>query len=160
PRGRKAGEGRTLTPALASDLFGSMAECAPDSVKGISIKSSLWSADAVRALIEQRHGMDISARTVARYLKQWGLQLQSSMPMAVRPGIAAPAQSEGAVLLQGGVSRAVVAEASSRSVLFAVDGRGRSEWLFHGEPLNGQQLIDFFNRLTISRDRKILMCMS
>lgn len=112
PRGRPIGTGRVLTPAQEERIKQDIIDRTPDQLK---LRFALWSAQAVRALIQQYFAMDLPVRTVRKYLNRWGFTPQRPLkrayerdPKAVDqwlskdfPAIAARAKAEGAEIYWG-----------------------------------------------------------
>lgn len=72
-RGRKPGDGSTLSAAQAQELQQLLTEYYPDE---LGIDSALWTRRAVQALIQQQCGIDMPIRTIGDYLKRWGFTPQ------------------------------------------------------------------------------------
>lgn len=72
-RGRKLGDGSTLTSAQAQELQQLLIEHYPNE---LGIDSALWTRRAVQALIKQHCDIDMPIRTIGDYLKRWGFSPQ------------------------------------------------------------------------------------
>ena len=111
-RGRPLGDGRILTAAQEERIKKDIVDKTPDQTK---LRFALWSAQAVRALIQQYFTIDMPARSVRTYLKRWGFTPQRPLkrafeqrPEAVKkwletdyPAIAERAKAEGAEISWG-----------------------------------------------------------
>jgi transposase len=113
-RSRKRGRPRQrrLAPHQAAMAVRLITDRCPDQLK---IPFVLWTREAVRNLLSQRFGLDVSVWTVGRYLKEWGFTPQKPVrrafeqdPDAVRrwmeeeyPGIRIQAKREKAEIHWG-----------------------------------------------------------
>lgn len=111
-RGRREGEGRTLTAAREQEVRKLIADKLPDQLK---LPFALWTRRAVAELIEQRYALKLPVRTMGEYLRRWGFTPQKPLrkayeqqPKAVRDwltnrysAIAANAKAEGAEIFWG-----------------------------------------------------------
>jgi transposase len=107
--GRPLGSGRTLSDEQATHLHQLLDSRSPED---LGIAAPLWSRRAVRELIRQEYGIDLSVRTVGSYLQRWGYTAKKPRrhskdqdPEEVRqwleeiyPGIEARAAAEGATI--------------------------------------------------------------
>ena len=112
PHGPPVGTTRLLTAEQEADIRSLIRRHMPD---GLGLSFALWSRPAVRALIEQRHGVSLAVRTTGKYLARWGFTAQKPQrrayeqrPSAVRhwltkayPAIAARARQEDGIILWG-----------------------------------------------------------
>jgi transposase len=78
-RGRKVGEGRTLSPAEEKLVETAIRGHFPEEY---GIESALWTRPAVRILIEQQCHIQMPIRTVGEYLKRWGYSPQKPLERA------------------------------------------------------------------------------
>jgi transposase len=78
-RGRKLGDGRTLTQEQENHVQELMQAHFPDELE---IDSALWTRRAVQALIEQQCGVLMPIRTVGLYLWRWGYSAQKPLKRA------------------------------------------------------------------------------
>jgi transposase len=69
-RGRKEGSGRLLTEMQEQTICQYIASRRP---WFYGLKDTLWSADTVSQLIERKLTIKLSERSIANYLKRWGL---------------------------------------------------------------------------------------
>ncbi len=79
PRGRKVGEGRTLSVEQEQQIQQWMLIHFPDE---FGIDSALWTRRAVEQLIEQQFGVQMPIRTVGEYLWRWGYSPQKPLKRA------------------------------------------------------------------------------
>lgn len=112
PRGRPVGSCRKLT--LAQELW------VRDTVIGQNPKQqclpfALWTRRAIRELLHQEFGLEVSDRLVGKYLKRWGFTPQRPIKRALEqqpekiqawlnvtyPALVAKAKAEGAVIYFG-----------------------------------------------------------
>ena len=78
-RGRKVGEGRTLSEDQEEPLQQRMQTHFPDELE---IDSALWTRRAVQQLIERDCGVSMPIRSVGEYLKRWGYTPQKPLRRA------------------------------------------------------------------------------
>lgn len=78
-RGRKVGEGRTLSPNAEGTIQQLICDHFPEE---LSIDSALWTRRAVQAMIEQVCQVKMPIRTVGNYLKRWGYTPQKPLKRA------------------------------------------------------------------------------
>jgi transposase len=111
-RGRKTGEGRSLSAAQEKGIRRLILDQTPDQLK---LPFALWTRKAVGQLIQRRYGLRLPVRTLGEYLKRWGFTVQKPVqkaleqkPAAVRhwlrqeyPAIVAQAKAEGAEIYWG-----------------------------------------------------------
>ncbi|MBK8915168.1 MAG: IS630 family transposase [Phycisphaerales bacterium] len=80
---RSKKRGRPPEPRLASHraaaIVRQITDRTPDQLK---LAFALWTREAVRDLIAQRTGLQVSVRTVSRYLKRWGFTPQKPLRRA------------------------------------------------------------------------------
>lgn len=124
-RGRKVGEGRTLSAAEEATIQRAIQGHFPEDYE---IDSALWTRSAVQVLIEQLCGVKLPVRTVGEYLKRWGYSVKKPVvrayeqdPKAVQqwleqdyPSIEQQAQQEQAEIEWGDESGLSVNETGGR----------------------------------------------
>ena len=134
-RGRPQGIGRALTQPQEAELALLALYGAPEAA---GLPATLWSADGVRDCAQQRFGVELHPRAVARCLARWGLTLVALRDAAERsPANARWLESQSSAPRAAGAPRtwwcgglpAPVAAGSSRGLLVAVDARGQIAWL-------------------------------
>ena len=76
-RGRP--KGTQLAPHQAATTVRMITDRCPDQLK---LPFALWTREAVRQLLAQRCGVEVSVRTVGRYLARWGLTPQKPLRRA------------------------------------------------------------------------------
>ena len=105
-RGKKVGDGRSLTADQEASIRKLICDKRPEQLK---MDFALWTRAAVGELIERECGIELSVRAVGNYLKRWGFTPQKPIkrayeqrPEAVKqwideeyPAIAARAKAEG-----------------------------------------------------------------
>ena len=126
PRGKTAGEGRTLTQEQEQSIQHTICDKRPEQLK---MEFALWNRAAVMQLIESEHHIKLSIRSVGNYLRRWGFTPQKPIkrayeqkPEAVKawldeqyPAIEARAKAEGGEIHWG-----------DETALVNTDVRGRS----------------------------------
>lgn len=125
-RGKRAGQGRTLTEEQERTIRQIICEKRPEQLK---MEFALWNRAAVMHLIEREYGITLSVRGVGNYLSRWGFTPQKPIkkayeqrPEAVKawldteyPAIETRAKAEGAEIHWG-----------DETALVNTDVRGRS----------------------------------
>lgn len=125
-RGKRAGQGRMLTPEQERVIQRIICDKRPEQLK---MEFALWSRAAVMQLIEREFGLKLSVRGVGNYLARWGFTPQKPIkkayeqrPEAVQawldetyPKIQARAKAEGGEIHWG-----------DETALVNTDVRGRS----------------------------------
>jgi transposase len=79
PRGKKGGEGRSLTPEQEARIRKLIAEQRPEQLK---MDFALWTRAAVGELIVREFKFVLSVRGVGKYLKRWGFTPQKPIRKA------------------------------------------------------------------------------
>jgi transposase len=78
-RGKKSGEGRSLTPEQEAHICKLIADQRPEQLK---MDFALWTRAAVGELIEREFQIALSVRGVGKYLKRWGFTPQKPIKRA------------------------------------------------------------------------------
>ena len=152
-RGRPQGIGRALTQAQEAELALLALYGAPEAA---SLPAALWSADGVRDCAQQRFGVELHPRAVARCLARWGLTLVALRDAADRsPANVQWLESQPSAPRTAGTPRtwwcgglsAPAAAGSSRGLLVAADARGQIAWLPVASLSLQDAYIDFLARL-------------
>ena len=78
-RGRRAGEDRALTDEQEMHMQRLICERRPEQLKMVF---ALWSRAAVKQLVEQECGIQLSVRGIGNYLKRWGFIPQKPIKKA------------------------------------------------------------------------------
>jgi transposase len=138
PRGKKGGEGRSLTPEQEARIRKLIAEQRPEQLKmdfalserlPLTINVRLWTRAAVGELIVREFKIVLSVRGVGKYLKRWGFTPQKPIkkayeqcPEAVKkwmdedyPAIAERAKAEGGEIHWGDETALVNTHVRGRS---------------------------------------------
>ncbi len=162
PRGRKAGSGRVLSPEVELRLLGSLHDRSP---AAFGLAGELWSETGAQALLLGEFGIEISMRSMRRYLEAWGLKLKEpsaylreSRNEAVRKGLPAllaqyeglPARDRGALVWLRTHALLTGSEGGndpSKSFLVAHSQRGSCHWAGIDEPPGLEAIADFLQRL-------------
>ena len=152
-RGRPQGIGRALTQAQEAELALLALYGAPEAA---GLPATLWSADGVRDCAQQRFGVELHPRAVARCLARWGLTLVALRDAADRaPANVQWLESQPSAPRAAGTPRtwwcgglpAPAAAGSSRGLLVAADARGQIAWLPVASLSLQDAYIDFLARL-------------
>ena len=78
-RGRKSGDGRSLSDEQAQSIQQLICDKRPEQLK---MDFALWNRAAVGVLIEREYGIVLSVRAVGNYLNRWGFTPQKSIKKA------------------------------------------------------------------------------
>ena len=78
-RGRRKGDGRTLTASQERRLKEIIVGKCPDQMQ---LPFALWSSTAIRALIHSLWGIRIGQRTISEYMRRWGYTPQKAAKRA------------------------------------------------------------------------------
>ena len=78
-RGKKSGDGRSLTPAQEQAIRTTICDKRPEQLK---MEFALWNRAAVGQLIERECGIKLSVRAVGDYLSRWGFTPQKPIKKA------------------------------------------------------------------------------
>ncbi len=154
PRGRRQGGGRLLQGETEDRIRHALLEVPPESA-GADVM--LWNNAVVRDWLQAAHGIEVTERTVASYLADWGLsapdpqaEARNSRSKAALQWMDADylritdnARRDGARLFWAG-EQAVPGGARQ---IYAHDARGRMRWIVSREALSANVLIDFLSRL-------------
>jgi len=161
-RGRPQGAGRALTLAQETELASLALYGTPEAA---GQPATLWSADAVRDVAQQRFGVELHPRAVARCLARWGLTLVAIRDAAERSTAStqwlatqqAAARGAARTWWCGGLPTPAAATAStSRGLLVAVDARGHAAWLPVASLSLQDAYVDFLARLQVQTTSPVL----
>jgi len=111
-RGRPVGACRKLTLADEAWLRETIVGQVPQQMK---LPFALWSRPAIKALVQERFGIEMQDRLIGKYLKRWGFTPQRPIKRALEqrpeeverwlketyPGVLARAKAEGALIYWG-----------------------------------------------------------
>jgi len=153
-RGRRQGGGRLLQGETEDGIRRALVDVPPESA-GADVM--LWNNAVVRDWLRAAYGIEVTERTIASYLADWGLaapdllaEARNSRSTAVERWMDADylqitdnARRDGARLFWAG-EQAVPGGARQ---IYAHDARGRMRWIVSHEPLSANVLIDFLSRL-------------
>ena len=78
-RGKRAGQGRTLTAEQEQAIRQIICDKRPEQLK---MEFALWNRAAVMQLIEREYGIKLSVRGVGNYLSRWGFTPQKPIKKA------------------------------------------------------------------------------
>ena len=78
-RGRRYGEKRKLTAEQEAAIQKLLVDKTPDQFK---LSFALWTREAIRQMILQKHQIDLPLRTISDYLKRWGFTPQKPVKRA------------------------------------------------------------------------------
>ena len=78
-RGKRAGQGRTLTEEQEQAIRKIICDKRPEQLK---MEFALWNRAAVMQLIEREYGIKLSVRGVGNYLSRWGFTPQKPIKKA------------------------------------------------------------------------------
>lgn len=166
-RGRKPGEGRTLSGQQEQDIYVQLVSTQPSDH---DLPFLLWQLEAMQSLIAQRLGLKLPERTTAQYLQRWNLnadrpikRIQQASTAAQRwyattyLDICKQARKEDAsiIWLDDFGARNNCPGRLRHGILRAVSNRGKVLWQPYEGSLRGAHLEDFFDRLKRSSDAKI-----
>lgn len=170
-RGRKQGEGRTLSAQQEQHIYHLLVSTPPERHQ---LPFLLWQLEAMQALVKRLHDIALPERTAAHYLQRWLLNAERPAKRIANASVAvqrwhrttynhilAQARTEngeihwvddyGARNEQGKLSY---------GVLRAVSNRGKVLWLPYEGGLRAPHLEEFFDRLQNSAERKVFALLS
>lgn len=166
-RGRKPGEGRTLSAMQEQDIYVQLVSSQPEDHE---LPFLLWQLDAMQQLILQRQKIELPERTTAQYLQRWNLnadrpvkRMKQASPNVQRwyastyLDIYEQAKKESAsiVWIDDFGAHNNCPGRLRHGILRAVNNRGKVHWQPYEGSLRASHLEDFFDRLEKSSDCKI-----
>lgn len=166
-RGRKAGEGRTLSAMQEQEIYVQLVSTQPAD-HGLAFL--LWGLEAMQQLISQRLQLELPERTNAQYLQRWNLNADRPVkrmqqaPNSVKRWYASTyldiceqAKKENAsiVWIDDFGARNNCPGRLRHGILRAVNNRGKVLWQPYEGSLCATHLEDFFDRLQRSNEGKI-----
>ncbi|MVV47031.1 sulfate adenylyltransferase subunit CysD [Pseudomonas sp. PB120] len=170
-RGRKQGEGRSLSAEQEQNIYLLLVSTPPERHQ---LPFLLWQLEAMQALVKRLHGIDLPERTAAHYLQRWQLNAERPAKRVANASLAVQRwyRSTYRDILEQ--SRAQNGEIHwiddygarndqgklSYGVLRAVSNRGKVLWLPYEDGLRAPHLEAFFDRLYRSADRKVFALLS
>ncbi|GGU54201.1 hypothetical protein GCM10009504_08890 [Pseudomonas laurentiana] len=170
-RGRKQGEGRSLSAPQEQNIYQLLVSTLPERHQ---LPFQLWQLEAMQALAKRLHDVDLPERTAAHYLQRW--QLNAERP-AKRVAKAQPAvqrwyrSTYGDILDQARAQNGEIYWIDdygapndqgklSYGLLRAVSNRGKVLWMPYEDGLRAPHLEAFFERLYRCTERKVFALLS
>jgi len=186
-RGRKAGDGRTLTPEQEKAIRGTIVDKNPDQLK---LKGCMWTRKNIAELIKRVYGITMPLSTLGYYLERWGFSVQRPTKRAYKqnpeqvngwlnetyPAIAARAKAENAEIYWGdetgvqntadylrgyapiGQTPVIQVEAQKfKANLLSAISNRGKVRFMIYEKLSPDKLIDFMRRLVGDTKRKVFL---
>ena len=166
-RGRKPGEGRTLSAMQEQDIYVQLVSTQP---ADHGLPFLLWQLEAMQQLIFQRQQLELPERTNAQYLQRWNLNADRPVKRMKQASsnvqrwyastyldICEQARKESAsiVWIDDFGAHNNCPGRLRHGILRAVDNRGSVQWQPYEGSLRASHLEDFFDRLERSNDCKI-----
>ena len=166
-RGRRVGEGRTLSAVQEQEIYVQLVSTQP---ADHGLPFLLWQLDAMQQLIQQRLGMALPERTTAQYLQRWNLNADRPIKRmkdassAVQRWYASTYRDICEQALKEGAHIMWIDDFGAHNncpgrlrhgILRAVNNRGTVLWQPYEGSLRATHLEDFFDRLERSSERKI-----
>ena len=170
-RGRKEGEGRSLSAEQEKNIYRLLVSTPPERH---DLPCLLWQLEATQALVRRLHGIDLPDRTTAHYLQRWQLN-------AERPAKRVANASAAVQRWYRDTYRHILDQARAQNgeiywiddygarndpgklrhgLLRAVSNRGKVLWLPYEGKLRAPHLEEFFDRLYRSAKRKVFALLS
>jgi len=169
-RGKRAGQGRSLTEAQEVTIRQIICDKRPEQLK---MDFALWNRAAVMQLIERECGIKLSVRGVGNYLARWGFTPQKPIKKAyeqrpeavqawldeqypemvntdVRGRSYAPAGKTPVAYTVGGTRQKL-------SMIATVTNQGKTRWMIIDEAFNSDKLIEFLEALIKDAGRKVFL---
>ncbi|QIL83356.1 sulfate adenylyltransferase subunit CysD [Diaphorobacter sp. HDW4A] len=166
-RGRKPGEGRSLSAMQEQDIYVQLVSTQP---ADHGLPFLLWQLEAMQQLIALRQQLELPERTTAQYLQRWNLnadrpikRMQQSSTAVQRWyastyfDICEQAKKEQAsvVWIDDFGAHSNCPGRLRHGILRAVNNRGKVHWQPYEGSLRKSHLEDFFDRLQRASDCKI-----
>lgn len=170
-RGRKQGEGRTLSAEQEKSVYLLLVSTLPERHQ---LPFPLWHLEAMQALVKHLHAIDLPERTAAHYLQRWQLNAERPAKRVAKASSAvqrwfastyehileqARAQN-GEILWIDDYGAANDQGKLSHGVLRAVSNRGKVLWMPYEDGLRAPHLVAFFDRLHRCAERKVFALLS
>ena len=170
-RGRKTGEGRTLSAEQELEVYQTLVTSTPQAHQ---LPYLLWQLDAMRALIHQQYRITLPDRTASHYLQRWRLNAErpaqriANAPVSVKRWhqstyhqIVGQARAEGGdIFWVDDFGAPEPGQKRRHGVLRAMSNRGKVLWLPYDGSLRAPHLESFFDRLQRSTGRKLFALLS
>lgn len=166
-RGRKPGDGRTLSGEQEQDIYVQLVSTQP---ADHGLPFLLWQLEAMQKLIFQRQQLELPERTTAQYLQRWNLNADRPIKRIRQASsvvqrwyastyldICEKARKENAsiVWIDDFGARNNCPGRMRHGILRAVNNRGKVLWQPYEGSLCASHLEDFFDRLQRSSNCKI-----
>jgi sulfate adenylyltransferase subunit 2 len=84
-RGRKQGEGRSLSAEQEQNIYQLLVSTLPERHE---LPFLLWQLEAMQALVQRLHGIDLPERTAAHYLQRWQLNAERPAKRVAKASLA------------------------------------------------------------------------
>lgn len=170
-RGRKQGEGRTLSAEQEKRVYLLLVSTLPERHQ---LPFPLWHLEAMQALVKQLHAIDLPERTAAHYLQRWQLNAERPAKRVAKASSAVQrwyASTYEHILEQARTQNGEILWIDdygapndqgklSYGVLRAVSNRGKVMWMPYEDGLRAPHLVAFFDRLHRCAERKVFALLS
>jgi len=170
-RGRKQGEGRSLSAEQEQNIYQLLVSTLPEQHE---LPFLLWQLEAMQALVQRLHGIDLPERTAAHYLQRWQLNAERPAKRVAKASLAVQRwyrNTYGHILDQARAQNGEILWIDdygapndqgklSYGVLRAISNRGKVLWLPYEDGLRAPHLVEFFDRLHRSAERKVFALLS
>jgi sulfate adenylyltransferase subunit 2 len=170
-RGRKQGEGRSLSAEQELNIYRLLVSTPPERHQ---LPFLLWHLEAMQALVKQLHAIDLPERTAAHYLQRWQLNAERPAKRVAKASLAVQRWYRSTyrdIVEQARVQNGEIhwiddygARSDqgklSHGVLRAVSNRGKVLWLPYEDGLRAPHLEAFFERLHRSTERTVFALLS
>ncbi|MGH8410815.1 MAG: helix-turn-helix domain-containing protein, partial [Pseudomonas sp.] len=170
-RGRKQGEGRSLSAEQERSIYQLLVSTLPERHQ---LPFLLWQLEAMQALVKRLHDIDLPERTAAHYLQRWQLNAERPAKRVANASLAVQRWYRSTyrdILEQARTQNGEIHWIDdygarndqgklSYGVLRAVSNRGKVLWLPYEDGLRAPHLEEFFDRLCRSAERKVFALLS
>jgi sulfate adenylyltransferase subunit 2 len=170
-RGRKQGEGRSLSAEQELNIYRLLVSTPPERHQ---LPFLLWHLEAMQALVKRLHTIDLPERTAAHYLQRWQLNAERPAKRVAKASLAVQRWYRSTyrdIVEQARVQNGEIhwiddygARSDqgklSHGVLRAVSNRGKVLWLPYEDGLRAPHLEAFFERLHRSTERTVFALLS
>jgi sulfate adenylyltransferase subunit 2 len=170
-RGRKQGEGRSLSAEQEQNIYLLLVSTPPERHQ---LPFRLWQLEAMQALVKRLHDIDLPERTAAHYLQRWQLNAERPAKRVANASLAVQRWYRSTyrdILEQSRAQNGEIhwiddygaRNASGKlsyGVLRAVSNRGKVLWFPYEDGLRAPHLEEFFDRLYRSSERKVFALLS
>jgi sulfate adenylyltransferase subunit 2 len=170
-RGRKQGEGRSLSAEQEQNIYQLLVSTPPERHQ---LPFLLWHLEAMQALVKRLHDIDLPERTATHYLQRWQLNAERPAKRVAHACLAVQRWYRSTyrdILEQARTQNGEIHWIDdygarndqgklSHGVLRAVSNRGKVLWLPYEDGLRAPHLQAFFDRLHHSAERKVFALLS